>query len=129
MARRFRQGLVLALLALNVSGVRAVTVSDACQSNRVVYHPCLSFKAIAKTVTHQYWKQRAPDSLGAHSKQSSARDIEFLRGDNSLVPIAIGPQTIIALGQEHAKQGYRYITWKLPSDENPVQPPHLKSKN
>jgi hypothetical protein len=129
MVRRFRKGLVLALLALNVSGVRAVTVSGLCETSRVVFHPGLSFKAIAKTVTHQEWKQRVPDSLGARTKQYSARDLDFLRGDSRLAPIAVVSQPAVVLDQEDAGRRCRTAAWKLPADEHPVQPPHLESKN
>jgi hypothetical protein len=129
MVRRFRKGLVLALLALNLSGARAVTVSGLCETNRVVFHPGLSFKAIAKTVTHQGWKQRAPDSLGAHTKQYSARDLDSLRGDNRLAPIAVVSQTTVVLDPEGAGRRCRTTAWKLATDEHPVQSPHLKSKN
>jgi hypothetical protein len=127
MAQCYRKAMVVALLILNVSGARVVAVCDACEHSRVFFGPALSVRAIAKAVTHQQWKQPAPNSLGEANVRYSAKDLEFLQSSRVVAPIAILPPVSITLGTERARNGLS--NWRLPRDNSPAPVSQLQSKN
>jgi len=127
MLRRYRKSLTVALLMLNLGGARVVAVSDACEHNRVFFGPALSIKAIAKTITHQAWKQPAPHSFGARTDRFSAQDMEFLQNKTQMATVAILPPLNITLGTERSRNRPLYV-WRLPHDKSPGQSPQLLSK-
>ena len=98
MVQRYQKAIAVALLLLNVSGARVVAVCDACDHNRVFFGPTLSFRAIAKTITRQKWRQPSPHSLGAQTDKYSARDLETLQRSRLVVPVAVLPPVNITLG-------------------------------
>jgi hypothetical protein len=127
-ARRLKKVIALALLLLDLTGTRMVAVSNACEQSGVFYGPALSFRAIAKVVTGQSWKQQAPRSFGAQSTRYSARDLEFIQRDDRPATVVILPPINITLGTERSRNRPLYV-WKLSSDASPTKPPHLHSKN
>ena len=127
MRYQVRKVIAVSLLALNVSGARVVAVSDACEHNRTFFGPTLSFKALARTVTHQQWRQPAPHSLGERGVRYSSRDIEVVQRQSQILPIAILPPINITLGTERSKNRLAYA-WKSPGELSPVQPPQLHSR-
>ena len=127
MVSRYQKGIAVALLILNLSGARVIAVSDACERSRAFFSPALSFKAIAKAVTRQQWKQSSPHSLGARAGRYSSRDLEFVQRNGVADPIAILPPVIIALGSEHFRNRPP-SSWRLPLDNVPAPPSQLQSK-
>ena len=128
MVSRYQKVIAVALLVLNVSGARVIAVSDACERSRVFFSPTLSFKAIARLVTRQDWRQPAPHSLGARTDRYSARDLESVQRNSVTVPVAILPPVSITLGAERSRNRPSYA-WRLPRDNVPAPPSQLQSKN
>jgi hypothetical protein len=125
MVRRQQRKIAIALLLLNVTGARAIAVTDACDHSRVYYSATLGFKAITKAVTRQQWKPSAAEtSFGEKSTRYSARDLDFNRTGGRVVLVAVTSPVSTALDIKTPRAG-PLCGWKLPSDENPVQPPHL----
>jgi hypothetical protein len=125
---RYKKAIAVALLLLDFTGARVVAVSDACEHNRVFFGPALSFRAIAKTVTHQDWQQPSPRSFGERANHFSGQDMDVVRRESRVASVVILPSINIALGTERSRNRPLYV-WKLPSDLHPVQPRHLHSKN
>lgn len=125
MVRRQQRKIAIALLLLNVTGARAIAVTDAGDHSRVYYSATLGFKAITKAVTHQQWKQSSSEtSFGEKSTRYSARDLDFNRTGGRVILVAVTQALSTAL---HIKKpsAAASLSRKLPSDENPVQSPHL----
>ncbi|MBI5211199.1 MAG: hypothetical protein HY927_14600 [Elusimicrobia bacterium] len=126
MMRRYRKGIAVALLLLNFSGARVVTVSAACERSRSYFGPARGFKAIVKKALHQQRRDRAQRSLGA-SKRRSSRDIEATTRSNAPAPVVVQRDAETAVSPALSPINPLY-SWKLPQDRSPVQPPHLSSK-
>lgn len=123
MLRRQQRKIAIALLMLNVSGARAVAVTDSCQRCRTFYSSSLSFKAIAKAVTRQEWRQPAPHSFGERHIHFSTKDLEAMGRRLRVALVLATPPTSIALETQSARAGPAGV-WALPTDLHPVQPPH-----
>ena len=128
MASCYRKAMAVALLTLNVSGVRVVSVCDVCEHSRVFFGPTLSVKAIARIVTHQQWKHAVPNSFGEAKVRYSARDLESLQRNRVVAPVAILPPVSIKLGSERSRNRPSYA-WRIPRDNSPAPPSQLQSKN
>lgn len=124
MARRYQKAITVALLLLNISGARVVAVTDSCEHCRSFFVPASSFRAIAKVVTHQQWKRHAPHSLGARANRYSSQDLQTVRRERPVLPLAILPPVNIALGTELSRNRLVYA-WRLPRDRSPVLSPQL----
>jgi hypothetical protein len=128
MAGRYQKAIAVALLTLNVSGARVVAVSGACEHSRVFFGPALSVRALVKVVTHQQWKQSAPNSLGEANVRYSAKDLEFIQRNRVIAPVAVLPPVSITLGTERSRIRPSYAG-RLPRDNSPAPPSQLQSKN
>jgi hypothetical protein len=125
MVRRQQRKIAIALLLLNITGARAIAVTDAGEHSRVYYSATLGFKAITKAVTHQQWKQSSSETaFGERSTRYSARDLDFNRAGGRVALVCVRPSVNFVLAIKSPRAG-PLTDWKLPSDENPVQPPHL----
>jgi hypothetical protein len=126
--RLWQKAIAVTLLLLDLTGARVVAVSNACEGSRTFFGPALSFRAIAKVVTGQDWRQKAPHSFGVETTRYSARDLEFVQRDDRPAPVNILPPINITLSTERSRNRPLYF-WKLPSDLDPARSPQLHSKN
>jgi hypothetical protein len=127
MIRRYQKAIVGLLLLLDLTGARIVTVCDACEHSRVYFSPAVGFKAIARAVTGQTWKRRAPHALGAQANRYSTRDIELVRRDDRPATVNILPPINITIGAERSRNRLVYA-WMLPKELSPVKPPQLNPR-
>lgn len=116
----------VALLLLNVSGWRVVTVRHACENSYNYYLPSSALEAIQKSLVQD--RQGGQDSrhtLGRASR--SARDLESLKNTDQAPPVVIRPAVAIAIAAD--KDSSRTLqAWKLSMDDRPIPPPLLLSK-
>ena len=123
MLRRQQRKIAIALLMLNVSGARAVVVSDSCQRCRTFYSSSLGFKAIAKTIARKEWKKTSNETrFGESHKHSHTRDLEATSRKLSVALVPVLPAVTVALESESPRAGPPGSA--LPADFHQVQPPH-----
>ncbi|MBI5239904.1 MAG: hypothetical protein HY926_05490 [Elusimicrobia bacterium] len=123
-AGRYRKALILALLLLNTSGARVVSVTDVCQSSRVYFSPARSLRAIVKLVSRRESRPRTPRAFGSAKSRYSSLEIERLCRDDRLAMVVILPPVHVVLPDESSRLRPVYA-WQAPKDRSPVGPPLL----
>lgn len=103
MLRRQQRKIAAALLLLNVSGARAIAVSDSCDHCRVFYSASLSFKAVTKTVTRQAWKRPAPQTLGQDRLRFCTKDLEAVGAKAAVALIPVMPAAALPLDSRSSR--------------------------
>ncbi|MDD5629753.1 MAG: hypothetical protein PHU21_11855 [Elusimicrobia bacterium] len=127
MTGRCKKAITVALLLLNLSGVRVVAVTRACEPSRSYFGPTVGFRALTKTVLRQDWKHHGSRSFGSRLSRRSSHDLEVVRRDKPVSPLAILPPVNITLGTERSRNRLVYA-WKVPQERSPVSPPQLNSR-
>ena len=119
MLRRHQRKIAIALLMLNVSGARAVTVTDSCQRCRTFYSASRGFKAITKTLARREWKKTSSETrFGESHKHSSTKDLEAMSRKLSVALVPVLPAVSVALKSDSPRAGPAGV-WALPSDLHP----------
>ncbi len=114
MIRRQHRKIAIALLLLNVSGARAITVSDPCDNGRVFFSASLGFKAITKTVLHQDWKKDSSQhALGERTKRFTANDMATIRRAVSLGAVDVQRATSVTLSSAAPRIAQLYASISL----------------
>jgi len=125
MMRRRQRGLAALLIALNLTGARAVSASGANRNGPTVFTAGLHFKAITKTVIHECKSAKCSHFLGETEGRRSGRNVAVLRRSATIAAIPILTASDFALALETPRAGPA-PSWKLPSDCHPVQPLRLQ---
>jgi len=127
--RRFQKTIAIALLLMNFSGVRVVTASNSCGTNRSHFEPARGLKTMLRSATRQQQRVRRPPR-GRTSLQNSSHASYEVKGVSGAVKASakfILPVLRVSLHTDTARVRQLYL-WKLPQDLHPVQPPQLLSK-
>jgi hypothetical protein len=124
MIRRQQRKIALALLLLNVSGARAISVSGPCERDHVFFSAGLGFKAVVKTVARREWKKAPPNAWGERTNRYKASDLETVKRVTGVSTVTVHADRAFALDLRSPRAGPA-SDWKLPTDVSPTHPSHL----
>jgi hypothetical protein len=120
---RTRRALAITLAVMNLGSLRAVAVHDTCEHCRSFFAPSLTFKAIAKAATGQQWTPSAPKALGERCIHFDMHDLESNNRGRRVIAVAAASAMSTMIDIKAPRAGP--LGRKLPTDESPVQHPHL----
>ena len=122
---RLRKGFAIALIFLNLSGARVISVTEAFAGSRTYFTADRGVKAILKAATKQTWRKKG--GLCVSDVVRSAKTLQKIGSSARLdfVPAMLAAGAAIDTGV--ARPGPLRAR-RLPLDISPVQPPQLYSK-
>jgi hypothetical protein len=95
--RKYQRKLAVALLLLNMSGARAITVCDACEHHRTFFSAGLGFKALTKKVMRVERKKQTGNSFGERASRFCACDLSTVRREKAVAMVVTLPAISIPL--------------------------------